>query len=165
MRKNKNESSCTLGIAPSSRGFGYAVISKADGLLDWGVKVVKSGKKNERCLFHVAKLIETYEPAVVGLKNCSKNARRGGRIQVLTEEIATLAEENGVKVRRLSQKEINVEILRNGAGTKHEIATNLAVQYREDLSFRLPAKRRVWQSEQYQMDIFTAVALAQCSQF
>jgi Holliday junction resolvasome RuvABC endonuclease subunit len=136
---------------------------KGSILVDWGVKVVKSGRKNERCLWHVAKLIETYAPKIVAMENCSKNARRSGRVQGLVEEIAGLAGENGIKVRSFSRKQVNLKILRNQTGTKREIAVNLAGKYRGQLSFRLPEKRRLWQSEAYQMDIFAAVALAQCS--
>lgn len=158
------ENSCVLGIAPSSRGFGYAAITKLNGLVDWGVKVVKSGKKNERCVSHVAQLIEMYNPETIGLADCSKNACRGKRIEALIQEIAALAQENGLTVQYLSQKQVSLKILRNDGGTKHQIATNLASKYSEELSFRLPPRRRVWQSERYQMDIFAAVALAECSQ-
>lgn len=133
-------------------------------LVDWGVKVVKGGKKNERCLSHVAKLIEMYEPEIISFENCSNNARRSNRIQDLIQELAALATENGIRIRFFSQKQVNVRILRNETGTKHALATSLALQYGDQLSFRLPPKRRPWQSEPYQMDIFAAVALAQCAQ-
>jgi len=138
-------------------------MSKGTTLVDWGVKVVKSGKKNERCLWHVAKLIEKYEPTIVAVENCSKNARRSGRIQALIEAVARLAQENRISVRYFSKKQVNLKILLNQTGTKHDIAVSLAGKFQHQLSFRLPPKRRLWQSESYQMDIFAAVALAQCS--
>jgi Holliday junction resolvasome RuvABC endonuclease subunit len=162
--KNECQNVCVLGIAPSTRGFGYAVMSEGNTLVDWGVKAVKTGKKNDRCLWQVAKLIEMYSPADIALENCSKNSRRSGRIRGLIEEIAGLARENGIRVRSLSRKQVNLKILRNETGTKHEIAANLAGKFQGQLSFRLPQKRRVWESEAYQMDIFAAVALAQCAQ-
>ena len=152
-----------MGIAPSSRGFGFAVVTKKNGLIDWGVKVVKTGNKNERCLSSVTHLLEIYGPHTIGLEDHSKNARRCGRIEELVYGIITLAEENGIRVKRLSRKQINSKLLRNERGTRHQIAKYLANAYKDQLSFRLPAKRRLWQSEAYQMDIFAAVALAQCS--
>jgi Holliday junction resolvasome RuvABC endonuclease subunit len=160
--KNKNENKGVIGIAPSSRGFGFAVMTTKSGLVDWGVKSVKSGKKNERSLSHVVKLIEIYEPRLIVVENCLKNRRKGERVRALIDEIVALAGENGIRVKTLSGKQVNLSILRNEAGTKHQIATSLANKYGQQLSFRLPAKRRAWQSESYQMDIFDAVALAQC---
>jgi len=160
--KNKTENSRVLGIAPSSRGFGFAVMTKGRVLVDWGVKVVKSGGKNERCLSRAAELIEIYEPSMILIGDHSKGGR-SGRIQDLAREIAALAGENGIEVKLFSRKQVNLKILRTEAGTKHQLATSLAGRYGEQLSFRLPAKRRPWESEAYQMDIFSAVALAQCA--
>jgi hypothetical protein len=44
-----------------------------------------------------------------------------------------------------------------GSATKHEIASTLAEWFIE-LAWKLPAKRKPWQSENYQMVIFDAVA-------
>lgn len=154
---------CVLGIAPSARGFGFAVMTKKNKLVDWGVKIVKTGKKNEQCLARAAELIETYGPKIIGLENYANKAHKNARIGALLEEITAIAKEKGIKLKNLDRKQMNLTLLQNERGTKHEIATLLAAKYKDDLSFRLPQKRRLWQTEAYQTDIFTAVALAQCA--
>lgn len=161
--KNKSRSHpCVLGIAPSSRGFGFAVMCKRNVLVDWGVKPVSSGNKNEQCLARLAELIKNYQPDAIAVENCSKGSRRASRIQTLIAQCSDMAETKGIEVRRLSRREVNLRILKHEDGTKHQIAETLSVKYSDQLGFRLPKKRRLWTSEPYQMDIFGAVALAQC---
>ena len=58
--------------------------------------------------------------------------------------------------------EVNIEFLDNGDGTKHDLAERFASEFPDELGFRLPKRQRLWTSEAYQMDMFQAVALAQC---
>ena len=46
---NKIQHYRILSIAPSTRGFGYAVLEGKDTLVDWGVKTVQ-GNKNVNSL-------------------------------------------------------------------------------------------------------------------
>ena len=48
----------------------------------------------------------------------------------------------------------------DGKGTKHTLAQIIARRFPEELGHRLPPKRRPWESEDYRMGIFDAVALA-----
>ncbi len=129
-------------------------------LVDWGVKAVKGGDKNARSLSNAGNLIAHYEPDVIAIED-SRGSRRGSRVLTLTEEIILLAKGENIKVQRFSRKQISLGILRDEQGTKHALAEYLAGQFPEELGFRLPRKRRPWTSEDYQMDIFDAVALAQ----
>lgn len=151
-----------IGVAPSSRGFGFAVMREGNVLVDWGVKSVSSGDKNERCLARLAELIEDYRPAAIAMEDCLKASRRARRIQDLIVQFADMAKGEGIAVCWCSKREINICTLKNEDGTKHQIAESLAASYTDQLGFRLPRKRRLWMSEPYQMDIFSAVALAQC---
>jgi hypothetical protein len=47
----------------------------------------------------------------------------------------------------------------DGRGTKHALAEIIAKKFPDELSSRLPPKRKPWVSEYYQMDIFDAVVL------
>jgi len=150
-----------LGIAPSSRGFGFAVMEGENDLVDWGVKAVK-GNKNARSLSNVRNLIAHYRPDVIALEAIRiKGSRRSSRVQALIREIVAMAGEENIKVKRFSRKQLNVAFLGKARGTKHAVAESLATRFSDQLSFRLPPKRRVWMSEGYQMDIFDAVALAE----
>lgn len=148
-----------LGIAPSSRGVGFAVMVAENTLVDWGVKPVKSGDKNARSLSNAFNLIDHYKPDVIAIED-PLASRRGLRVRALIQEIIGLAEGQTIKVARYSRKQLILGFSKDQM-TKHALAEYLASHFPEELSFRLPKKRRPWTSEDYQMDIFDAVAIAQ----
>jgi transcriptional regulator with XRE-family HTH domain len=160
--KNEQTNSCVIGFAPSSRGLGYAVMMKGNVLVDWGVKVINPGKKNEQSIAHASKLIDLYGPHALAFEDFSTNCRRSDRIQNLVLEIEQRAKIIGVSIERFSRKEVTREILQDENATKLDVARNLANRYAEQLAFRTPKKRRFGDGEAYQIDIFDAVALAQC---
>ena len=150
-----------LGLAPSARGVGFALMEGPNTLLDWGIKTVK-GDKNARCLSKVADLITHYEPNVIALEDASpQGSRRSSRIQALMQNILALAEHENLKVKRFSRKQVRFGNFTGGRGTKHAFAASLAARFPEELGFRLPRKREPWMSEDSRMDMFDAVALAE----
>ena len=149
-----------LAIAPSARGFGFAVLEGLDTLADWGVKSV-TGDKNTQSIAKVAELISHYEPDIIAVEDCSpKRSRRSPRIRRLVRRIITFARNQRIKVASFSQEQIRETFLGNGVGTKQARAEILAQKFPDEIGFRLPPKRRPWMSEDYRMDIFDAVALA-----
>jgi Holliday junction resolvasome RuvABC endonuclease subunit len=149
-----------LAIAPSTRGFGFAVVEGQETLVDWGVKSVK-GDKNTGSFAKVAELIVQYQPEVMVLQNNSvKDSRRSVRIKELGLQIIALAANRNVRVALFSRKQVRRVFFTDGQGTKHALAEILAKRFPEELGFRLPPKRRPWMSEDYRMDIFEAVSLA-----
>jgi Holliday junction resolvasome RuvABC endonuclease subunit len=159
MKHPRKKHILVLGIAPSSRGFGFAVVEGESTLVNWGVKPVKSGDKNARSLSNAGNLMAQYRPDVIAIAGL-QGSRRGPRVQALTNEIVALAEGEKIKVKRFSRKQVNLGLLGGGQVTKQILAEHLAARYPEELSFRLPRKRRAWTNEDYQMDMFEAVALA-----
>jgi Holliday junction resolvasome RuvABC endonuclease subunit len=147
-----------LAVAPSTRGFGFAILEGPETLADWGVKSVR-GDKNASSLQHVGLLIDHYKPDLVVLENHT-HCRRAARIRALIDQISTLAKGRKIRVLLFSQEQIRRAFLPNGRGTKHAIAEIVAKRFSEELGSRLPPKRRPWMSEDYRMDIFDAVALA-----
>jgi len=148
-----------LAIAPSTRGFGFAILDGGETLVDWGVKSVRQ-EKNTRCLAKVEKLITHYEPEIIVLQDHStKNCRRSPRIRALSQQIIDLASSRNVGVALFSQEQVRRIFFANGQGTKYALAKIIAVRFPEELGARLPPKRLPWMSEDYRMDIFDAVAL------
>lgn len=148
-----------LGIAPSTRGFGFALMEGENNLVDWGVKTVK-GDKNARCLSNVANLIAHYKPSVIALENIlAKESRRSARVRELIREITALAESENLKVRKFSRKQLSNDSTKQEI-RKYGLAESLAQRFPQELGSRLPRKRRAWMTEDYRMDIFGAVALA-----
>jgi hypothetical protein len=160
MNTNEHQTkSRILAIAPSARGFGFAVM-EGPWLVDWGVKSITK-ENNLKALSKANELLALYHPSVTVLQDtAAKNSRRSTRIRDLTEQMVELARKNGIRVKLLSRKQIQRAFFEKGDGTKHRIAEIIAQRFPEELGCRLPPKRRPWMSEDYRMDIFAAVALA-----
>jgi Holliday junction resolvasome RuvABC endonuclease subunit len=149
-----------LAIAPSTRGFGFAVLEGEVSLVDWGVKTVK-GDKNVQSLARVEDLIAHYQPEVLVLEDASaKGSRRSPRIRKLSRQIIKMAATRKVSVALFSRDQVMKTFITDGQGTKHMLAEIMAKRFPEELGSRLPPKRRPWMSEDYRMNIFDAVALA-----
>lgn len=146
-----------LAVAPSTRGFGFAVL-EGDKLVDWGVKSI-SQSKNSGTLAKVTELLCLYHPALLVLED-AESTRRSARIRKLHTKLMTLAKQRKVKVKLLTRAKVRGAFFADGEGTKQALAALLAERYPEELKFRLPPKRRPWMSEDYRMGIFDAVALA-----
>jgi Holliday junction resolvasome RuvABC endonuclease subunit len=148
-----------LAIAPSTRGFGFAVLEGQETLVDWGVKTVK-GDKNVQSLAKVKKLIAHYQPGVLVLEDASaKGSRRSPRIRKLSQQIIKMAANRKVSVKLFSRDQVMKTFIADGQGTKHALAEIMAKRFPEELGSRLPPKRRPWMSEDSRMNIFDAVTL------
>ena len=149
-----------LAIAPSSRGFGFAILEGEEKLVDWGVKST-TGDKNASSIASVEELIACYQPGVIVLEDHSaKSSRRSTRIRELGARIVSRSENLHLTVVVFSRTQVRNVFFAESQGTKHSVAEMLAARFPEELGSRLPPKRRVWMSEDYRMDIFDAVALA-----
>ncbi len=149
-----------LGIAPTSRGFGFAVLEGDGTLVDWAVKSGK-GDKNTDCLREVKAMFQRYEPGMIVLEDASAEcSQRSPRIRKLIQELVSLSSKHGIKAELFSREEVKRVFLSDGDGTKHDVAEAVAKMFPEELSSRLPPKRKPWMSEDYRMGIFDAVALS-----
>lgn len=153
----KTRAQIVLGIAPSTRGFGFAVLEGPDMLVDWGVTTL-TGDKNARALRRIDKLVRLYTPDVIVLHDISV-CRRVARIRELHQQIVALASENRIQVALLSPEAIRGVFFKDGKGTKQEIAEILAKRLPYELASRLPPKRKPWMTEDHRMDLFSAVTL------
>jgi Holliday junction resolvasome RuvABC endonuclease subunit len=159
MNKIKANQSLVLAITPSTRGFGFAVLEGKETLVDWGVKSVK-GDKNAQVLVKVKELIVHYKPGLLVLEDSlSEYSRRSVRIRKLSQRLIALAESHTITVALFSREHVRTVFLADGKGTKHALAEAIVKRFPEELSFRLPPKRKPWMSEDPRMDIFAAVAL------
>ena len=150
-----------LGIAPSTWGFGFAVLEGEEELIDWGVKAIRRREhKNEDCLRQLADLTDRYRPDVIVVENWQvRGSRRSPRIQELIQEILALASQRGIRSRRFSRTQIRKAFASSSVSTKYEMAVEIAKRFPE-LAPRLPRRRKPWMSEDERMGIFDAMALA-----
>lgn len=148
-----------MAVAPSTRGFGFAICDTPESFVDWGVKAVK-GEKNSASLANVLKLIVQYQPDVLALTDHSlSDSRRSPRIKALSQELIGLAASRNIKLALISNEKLRRFFFGDKKGTKDALAEILAQRFPKELGFRLPPKRRPWMSEDYRMDIFDAMAL------
>jgi hypothetical protein len=148
-----------LAVAPSTKGFGFAVMEEPNLLIDWGVKAV-SGDKNVQCVRLVSTLLDFYKPDMLILEDCSvKNCWRRSRVRSLIRQLTALATTKKIKTRHISRAAVRKAFSPNVTLTKHQIAMTVASQFPELMS-DLPNKRKPWMSENYKMGIFDAVALS-----
>jgi Holliday junction resolvasome RuvABC endonuclease subunit len=148
-----------LAIAPSARGFGFAVMEN-QVILESGNKGAK-GNKNLHSLFKIERLMKLFQPGVLVLQDVNAQGFcRAPRIKALHQQIIELADKRKCRVVLFSGKQLRMTLLGNVKATKHEIAEMLAQNFPLELAGKLPAKRRAWENENGRMDIFDAVALA-----
>jgi Holliday junction resolvasome RuvABC endonuclease subunit len=158
MSRSNEENLRVIAIAPSTRGFGFAVV-EGENLVDWGIKSVR-GDKNRQCLLKVQEMIAHYQPGAIFLQDHSvKGSRRSPRIRALGEQIIAIARKQQVTLTLFARQQVRRAFFSDGNGTKDALAEILAKRFPQELGCRLPAKRRPWMSEAYQMGIFDAVAL------
>ncbi len=148
-----------LAFAPTSKGVGFAVLEGQQKLVDWGVKSVQREKKNDQSVTKVKELINQYKPGVLVLQDM-KGSSRSARVKALNLKISAMTRAFKVEVKMFTHEQMRQTYFPEDAGTKQEIAEIIAQRFPEQLASHLPPKRKAWMSEQYQMGIFDAVALA-----
>jgi Holliday junction resolvasome RuvABC endonuclease subunit len=162
MKNLRSKKIRVLGLAPSSYGCGFAVMEGESILVAWGNKTVKGKGKNARSLSHLGNLIAHYHPNVIAIEDTRpKSSRRSARIRTLIEKIVIMARDEKIRVKRYSRKQVNTGFLADERGTKHALAECLSARFPKELTFQLPPKRKLGDSEDPRMDMFDAVALAE----
>jgi hypothetical protein len=159
MNQTTSKQNRILAIAPSARGFGYSVM-EGQLILECGNKRA-DGDINLQAIFKIEKLMKQFLPGVLVLQDVNaKGCHRAPRIKALHRQIVKLAAKQNCKVALISGEKLRITLLGDVKGTKHEMAEMLAQKYPVELAAKLPPKRRAWESEDYRMDIFDAMALA-----
>ena len=149
-----------LAIAPTTRGFGYAVMEGPSSLIVFSNKSILKNK-NARTLVWVEKFIRRYEPAVMVLPAVNAaDTRRAKRIKQLHQRLIALATQHNLKVKLITGTKVRERLLGQIKGNKQSLAEMLAGLFPIELAPRLPPKRKVWKSEDPRMDIFDAAGLA-----
>ena len=145
----------TLAIDPTRQGFAY-VLLETSVLVDWGQGNIYP-KGDEDFVGRVFLLVDRCKPDLLVLEG-PEGSRRGDRAKRLvhkTERHATLRE---LPVAVVTRPEIQERFSHTGK-TKWEIACALTKRYPE-LEWKLPPKRKPWQSEDERMNIFDALSMA-----
>lgn len=140
---------------------GFVVFEGATRLLDWGVRIygkqdgsaVLAGKK-------AASLLDLYSPSVLVIRQRKDVSMQvAEKLRTIIRRISAEARLRSINFRKNTPTAIQRFFKQYGCATKHEIATTLAGWF-EELSWKLPPKRRAWDSEHSSAVIFDAAAAA-----
>jgi len=144
-----------LALEVRSLCFGFALFEQPDDLVDWGVRSFRNGVNAVRISLseRVSQLSSQSKPDVVVV-----NVPLVKEQATSVSEIKKLVKKQGIRFQMLSRSDIRSTLQQN-IRNKYQVATAIAERYPE-LTAQLPARRKIWQSEPYQMKIFDAVAIA-----
>lgn len=148
-----------LGIAPATRGFGFAILEQRGRLVAWGVARLYSPEPEEFVERLVA-MMARYKVGCLCLED-PPHPRHGRRTRSMLCDAAAAATSRGATVRGVSRERVREQLGLPDASAKRMIAVHLAAAF-DELAPLVPAPRRPWESEDRRMKIFEALALAAC---
>ncbi len=146
----------TLAIDPTTSGFGFAVLEGSERLVDWGLGRLE---KPDDSLFvkRMEKLLDRTAPQVLVLEDM-RDSRRGERAIAWARLAEGSAAKRGIRVERISRAEVSERFASSGK-TRWEVGLAIS-RFFPVLVPSLPKKRRIWESEDRRMTIFTAASFA-----
>jgi hypothetical protein len=148
-----------LAIHPTGRGFGWALFEAPDTLLDWGL-VHTANHKSGRLVEQLKRILSRYQPSALVLEEYAGDAsKRTDRIQALNRSFEQAAGEHGVSL-AVYDRELVASVLGvPSRASRYDVACAVAARI-EDLSHRMPPKRKFGSSEDARQSLFAAAALA-----
>lgn len=146
----------TLAIDPTTSGFGFAVLEGSERLVDWGLARLE---KPDDALYQkrIERLLDRIEPQILVLEDM-RDSRRGDRAITWAQLAAKSAKKRGIRVESVSRAEVSQHFASSGT-TRREIAVAIS-RFFPELAPSLPKQRRIWESEDRRMTIFSAASLA-----
>ncbi len=140
--------------------FGFVVFEGPTRLLDWGVRSYPARGDHRQAILEkrIRVLLELYAPSTVVMRRRNSTSRKTRKaILSAVQAIRTEVRRRSIKLQALDTREIQCFFAEHDGTTKHQIAS-LVAKWFEELSWKLPPKRKPWQSETYTTPIFDAAA-------
>jgi hypothetical protein len=141
--------------------FGFAVLEGSDRLLDWGVRFFgeQMGEIESTVSDRISTLLRFYNPiAIVVREREYSSAAQSKRIRRIIAVIKLAAKRSSARLHVVTAAHVRDRLALDGRITKYDIAKNLAERF-EELSFKLPNRRKAYQSEAPAMLVFDALAI------
>ena len=162
MKQKNSNHVCILSIAPSARGFGFALIKESKVLAEWGTRTfADKDDKSGQLVPKIEKLMDRFQPSLLVMPDASeKGSRRSPWTRKLVKQAIALAGRYGVEATLIRKEQLRQFFFAGQKGNKHARAKILAERFPEELADLLPPERQTWMSESRQMQMFDAVALA-----
>jgi hypothetical protein len=159
MRSGSHRYPLTMSIHPTSRGFGWVAFEGPFTPYDWGIVFANGSDKNGVCLRAAEKLVGRMQPETLVLEDFGRRtSSRANRIVRLCQSLVGLATDRGAEVVILSRADIQASFSHAGARSRQEIAEAVC-RHVDAFRYRLPSARRIWESEDRRMGLFSAAAL------
>jgi len=150
-----------LAIDLRHRRFGYAVFEGHRRLHDSGLRVYRAVGEAEAAMAskRLVVLLKSFSPsAIVVKKERWDRAQVSTHIKSLVEVMTRVAATHSIPIKLIGDINVRQTFRNMECETRDEIAAALARIFPE-LQWRLPPKRRAWQSEHPRMSMFDAIAL------
>ena len=145
-----------LAIDVRPRRFGYVVFESPVRLVDLG-----SGKYDADAaeMARIAWLFRLLQPSTVVLREISVGSQRDrAATRKHTKAIQAEADRFSITTKFISDKTIRTVFQGNERHNKHDVASLVAAHFPE-LKWKLPTKRKPWETEHWRMSVFDAAAL------
>jgi hypothetical protein len=148
-----------LALHITTGGLAFALFESAGRLLDWGIKHVKKGNKNQESLRLVEQLVVKYDPHSIVIEDTSDHSsKRVKRVRDLYRLIEQLADRVKVEVFSYPWPYVFSVFKEYGVKTRHDLALVLA-PILPQIKRRLPPKRKIWLPQDPRQALFDAAAL------
>jgi hypothetical protein len=141
---------------------GFAVLQGPTKLLDWGVGVRWFGRNNRSHKHAVSNrlraLMRLHGPSVVVARRINHySAPANKRFAAILRSIRAECRRGPTEFKVIPTRRVQRHFALLGHSTRHEVATSLAERF-EQLSWKLPRRKKSYQSEATGMLIFDAAA-------
>jgi hypothetical protein len=149
-----------LALEVRTGRLGFAVFEGSTSLLDWGVRTFEKGKRTfePSVRDRLRVLFAFYSPVEIVLRAHTYHLKSHRKAYAaILKATRSEARNHSIKVSVLSARQIRASFAKRGEIFKHEIALTIVRQFPE-LSWKLPQRRRVYQSERAVMLVFDAAA-------
>jgi hypothetical protein len=150
-----------LAIDLRHRRFGYAVFEGHRMLRDSGLRVYRAVGEAEAAMAskRLAVLLKSFAPtAIIVKRERWERANTSIHIKSLVDVMTRVASAHSISIFLVRDDDVRQTFSNMGCETRDEIAAALARIF-PDLHWKLPPKRRAWQSEHPRMAMFDAIAL------
>ena len=149
-----------LALDVRAQRLGFVVFDGPSRLQGWGTR--RYGGTGQRPRGTVATrinaLLDFYTPPVVVIRKPRIHSPETSRhVGDVINAIRIEAKRRAADVHVVSATTVKKFFTQSGLASKDEIASTLAERF-EEITWKLPKKRKKWQSERYNMLIFDAVA-------
>lgn len=156
-KSNKNK---FVAIDPGTKEMGIAFF-EGEELIYHSVKVIKNRTSPNDILqegrLTIQRIIRDFEPSILVIeKTFVAHNRNAALLNVLAEEIKSIAKRKGLSIREIAPSTVKKHICGNGGASKEEVAKAIVSKYPE-LKVYITNERK-WK-KQFHENMFDAVAL------